>query len=79
MRPSAAFANVAWLAASLPEYLRFRRAATRTATTQRGLLQRYVRNNADTAFGQMHDFAGIHSYEDWATAVPVRAYDDYAN
>ena len=79
MRPSAAFANVAWLAASLPEYLRFRHAATRTATTQRGLLQRYIRNNADTAFGRMHDFAGIHSYEDWATAVPVRAYDDYAN
>ena len=39
MNVSAAVANGAWLAASLPEYLRFRRAAAAVEPTQRRLLQ----------------------------------------
>ena len=61
MNVAAAFANGAWLAASLPEYLRFRRAAAAIEPTQRRLLQACLARNADTAFGREHDFRSICS------------------
>lgn len=77
MRGAAAIANGAWLAASLPEYLQFRRAAASIEPTQRRLLGDYLARNADTAFGRQHHFAGIRSWEEFAERVPVRNYDDY--
>jgi hypothetical protein len=77
VKVAAAIANAAWLAASLPEYLRFRRATAAIETTQRRLLQAYLARNADTAFGRAHDFAGMRSWEDYAERVPVRTYDDF--
>ena len=77
MKVSAAIANGAWLAASLPEYLRFRRAAAAIEPTQRRLLQTCLARNADTAFGREHDFSGIRSWEEFSERVPVRAYDEY--
>jgi hypothetical protein len=74
---SAAVANGAWLAASLPEYLRFRRAAAAVEPTQRRLLQACIARNADTAFGREHGFSGIRSWEEFAERVPIRAYDDF--
>lgn len=78
MNVAAAIANGAWLAASLPEYLRFRRAASAVEATQRRLLQACLERNADTAFGREHDFAGIRSWEEFAERVPVRGYDDFS-
>ena len=76
MKAAATFANSAWLAASLPEYLRFRSAAAEPEKAQRRLLQACIARNADTAFGREHDFSGIRCWEDYAERVPVRAYDD---
>ena len=77
MRLSAAIANNLWLAASLPEWLRFRRSTSDVEATQRTLLDRRLRANAATAFGREHDFANISCWEEYAARVPVRAYDEY--
>ena len=76
MKGTAAIANGAWLAASLPEYLRFRRASTAVEPAQRGLLRDCLARNANTVFGREHEFSGIRSWEEFAERVPVRAYDD---
>jgi len=77
VRLDAAIANVAWLATSLPEWLRFNHAASRVEATQRSLLSNYVRRNAETEFGKAHDFKAIRNYEAFAARVPTRTYDDY--
>ena len=78
MKLDAAIANNLWLAASLPEFLRFRRAATRVESTQRQLLSRYLHDNAATEFGREHDFARIRCWEEFVERVPVRNYDALA-
>jgi hypothetical protein len=72
-----AIANNLWLAASLPEWVRFRHAATRLEATQRQLLARYIKSNAATAFGKDHGFAQIGSWEDFADNIPVRPYEEF--
>lgn len=77
MKVAAAIANGAWLAASLPEYLRFRRASATVEPTQRRLLKDCLARNANTVFGREHGFSDIRSWEEFAERVPVRAYDDF--
>ena len=79
MKAAATFANSAWLAASIPEYLRFRSAAAEPERTQRRLLQTCIARNAETAFGRKHGFSGIRCWEDYAERVPVRSYDDISD
>ncbi len=76
MKADAAVANTAWLTASLPEWVRYRRARAGVEATQRRLLSDYLRNNAGTAFGQTHRFDRIGDWETYASRVPVRAYDE---
>ena len=70
--------NLGWLAASLPEYHRFKRDTARCEKVQRQLLKSYLGANARTHFGREHDFASIRSWEEFASRVPLRRYDDYA-
>ena len=77
MTTAAVVGNTAWLAASWPEYQRFKRDARRLEATQRELLGRYLRTNTHTDFGRQHDFAGIGSWEAFTEKVPVRNYDDF--
>jgi hypothetical protein len=42
---------------------------------QMKLLQRILRENAQTGFGQEHGFAKIATYSDFVQAVPVQSYD----
>ena len=44
---------------------------------QREVLARLVKQAAGTVFGRNHDFAGIHSYEDFALRVPVGDYESH--
>jgi hypothetical protein len=76
VKPGPAIANNLWLAASLPEWMRFRHAARRVEAVQRQLLANYVRRNAATAFGKEHGFAQMRSWEDFAENIPVRAYEE---
>ncbi len=72
----AAIANGAWLAASAPSWLAFKRALDDPARAQEKRLAEYVRNGADTAFGNEHGFAEIKTYEQFARRVPIRDYDE---
>jgi hypothetical protein len=73
----AAIANAAWLATSLPEWLRFNHAARRVEATQRSLLGNYLQRNSATEFGKAHGFRAIRDYEAYAASVPTRSYDEY--
>jgi len=73
----AAFANVSWLAASIPEWLRFRRATSNVEAVQRRLLNTYLSRNASTEFGRAHDFSRLSSWEDYSARVPIGTYDDF--
>jgi GH3 auxin-responsive promoter len=77
MKADAAVANAAWFAASLPEWARYRRAATNVEAMQRTLLRSYLRNNAATEFGKLHQFARIPDWETYAERVPLRNYEDF--
>ena len=77
MKVEAAVANAAWFATSLPEWLRYRRAASHVEETQHNLLCHYLRQNAATEFGKAHDFREIRDWRDYAERVPVRTYDDF--
>ena len=77
MKLTATIANTSWLAASLPEWARFHRAATRVEMTQRTLLARYLRENMATDFGRQNDFAKIRSWEEYSQQVPIRPYEEF--
>ncbi|MGB5469162.1 MAG: GH3 auxin-responsive promoter family protein [Woeseiaceae bacterium] len=77
MNAGAAFANASWLAASLPEWLRFRRAVSNVEAVQRRLLNTYLSRNAATAFGRANDFCRLTSWEDYSAQVPIGTYDDF--
>lgn len=65
-----------WLAANLPGYLRFFEALGRPERVQRFLLRRYLRSNADTAFGRAHGFASIRTAEEYRERVPLLAGEE---
>jgi hypothetical protein len=73
-----ALAGSAWLASNVPGYLRFRRALARPEAVQRSLLRRYLKDNADTAFGRAHGFAAIRSAEEYRERVPTALWEDMA-
>jgi hypothetical protein len=50
--------------------------AARPAETQQKVFQHLIKKAKNTAFGQVHDFAGIRSYQDYQKRVPVRDYED---
>jgi GH3 auxin-responsive promoter len=76
-RTICAAANRLWLAASLPEAIRFRRGTHRVASEQTRILLNLVRANASSEFGERHRFAAIRSVRDYQDAIPLRSYDDY--
>jgi hypothetical protein len=69
-------ANALWLAASLPEARRFRRASGHVRREQRQLLREILRANADTEFGRRHAFATIRTEHEYRARVPVHSYED---
>ncbi len=76
MNVTAALANTAWLAASLPAAWRFRRALSDPGTTQTQLLRRLLTRHADTAYGRAHNFATLSNYAEFARRVPLNTYED---
>lgn len=75
MKVVPAFANVAWLAASLPAWRQFRIALARPEETQWRILDGMLKNNAASVFGRDHGFGGMNSYEQFCRRVPVTDYD----
>ncbi len=77
MNRRATAANAGWLATCLPGAARFAFAVRRTQATQRALLQRILRQNEATHFGQAQDFAHIRSVEQFQDRVPLATYEDF--
>ena len=60
-----------WLNLQMPEHGRFLSACSRVGEVQTARLKALVRANAETAFGQAHDFSDIRTPADFADQVPV--------
>lgn len=65
------------LLANLPARRRAQRARLNPRSEQLQILRGYLRRNADTDFGQHHDYASIQSIEAFQNTVPVRSYEDF--
>jgi hypothetical protein len=72
---NAAVANCAWLASSVPAWLRFRRALRDPEQAQRTILRDLLAQNASSAYGRAHSFGDIRSYEQFRERVPIVDYD----
>lgn len=80
-------ANLAWLAAALPAWYRFRWALRHPRSAQLRRLGALLRQNTATAFGREHRFAsmldrvrdrsGADLIERYRAAVPVRGYEGF--
>lgn len=57
----------------------FERATRHPEDTQRRLLAKILKDNADTAFGRAHGFASIKTIEDYRQAVPIRPFNGLAD
>jgi hypothetical protein len=76
VKPTAALANSAWLASSLPAWHRFRRALPWPQRTQAQLLQRLLTTNAACAYGRQFGIGTIGNYAQFRERVPLVSYDD---
>lgn len=83
MRLTTAAANAAMAAAYAPDHARLLALASGNAgdlrRTQARVLQRIVARNADSEFGREHGFSLLRGPEEFARAVPVSTWDDYAD
>lgn len=46
---------------------------------QEKVLRYLLKNAANTTFGTQHGFSDIHTHSDFATAIPIRDYEGFAN
>lgn len=72
-------AGAAWMAANAAGCWRYGSALADPAAAQRTVLERYLRENAATAFGRRHGFSGIGSIEAYQAAVPLASYADFSS
>jgi hypothetical protein len=70
--------QTAWLGASLPRARALRHALRDPERAQRLVLSRYLRANADTAFGLRYGFASIRSAAAYQESIPLTEFDEYA-
>jgi hypothetical protein len=78
VKPTAALANCAWLAASGPAWLRFRSALSRPAEAQERILLRLLSANAGSAYGREYGFDEIHSYAEFRKRIPIIEHEEIA-
>ena len=70
-----ALANSAWVLANAFSYRAFKSALSDPDAAQRAILQKFIRNNSDTAFGREHGLREVKTPAQFAAAVPIRDYD----
>ena len=71
-------ANSIVRAGAAPAHARLRRALDAPTAVQSLILQRIIRDNANTAYGRAHAFAAVRSPQDYAQRVPLVDYDTLA-
>ncbi|SSY70291.1 GH3 family domain-containing protein [Alysiella crassa] len=62
-----------------PALQAFQQALEQPEQTQSIILQNIILHNRDTVFGKEHSFTDIHNPCDFARAVPIRQYTDFAD
>ena len=67
--------TAAHLASSAPSFARFFRAARDPRRAQETLLRRFLRANADTAYGRAHGYDRIRTVSDFQARVPIVDFD----
>ncbi len=70
-------ANALWWYSNAMGHARFRSSLNKPREVQQTLLHRYLRTNAQTAFGRAHHFADIRTITQFQARVPLATYDDY--
>ncbi len=70
--------HAAWALSRQPASARFQRALARPEATQARWLQRFLADNAQTAFGRAHGYARLASPRDFQRRVPVATYEALA-
>ncbi len=76
-RLSTVGANGLWYLACLPQSLAFHVSARTVADTQRRLLLRLLRRNANTEYGRKYAFGSIRTVAEYQSRAPLTSYDDY--
>jgi GH3 auxin-responsive promoter len=69
-------AHAAWLASCWAPYHWLRRAQKNPEAAQAALLDRLLRANASSAYGQKFGFSRLHNVREFRRAVPIVGYDD---
>ncbi len=78
MDTRSAAVNALWGAASVPSWVRYRRALRAPAAEQERVLLSCLRRNSDTSFGREHGFDTVRSVADYQARVPPTSYDGMA-
>jgi len=71
------FANTLWALAALPKALRFHWGLRDRTATQRQVLRRILRDNAEAEVGRRYDFDSIDSVAAYQDRVPLTTYEDW--
>lgn len=69
-------AHAAWLASCWAPYRSLRRAQKNPAAAQAALLNRLLRANASSAYGQKFGFGRLRTAQEFQSAVPVVGYEE---
>jgi GH3 auxin-responsive promoter len=78
MKLFSAMVNGGWIGAQGPSYLSFSAGLRHPEWAQQAILLRYLRANAETCFGQRHQFRSIRSVQEFQERVPLSTFEDYA-
>ena len=62
-----------------PIYQEFQKMSKEPMKYNTDLLMKILSDNKDTEYGKKHQFADIHSIEEFQEKVPVSRYDDYVD
>lgn len=68
--------NSLWTLANSAAWLRYRRFCRDPRKTQESLLSRFLRRNAQSAYGRRYGYAKLRTVSEFQNAVPVVTYDD---
>lgn len=78
MNVRATAANLAWLTSSAPAWRQFKHGVRHPAEAQDQVLQRFLRRNADCAYGRQYGFREIKTYREFAARIPLVEYEAVA-
>ena len=59
-----------------PRYHKIERYVAHAAEIQQRVFQRLIRKATDTEWGKKYNYASIHSYDDFASRLPINTYEE---